>query len=173
MYFFIAQGVGVIALIIGIIMFQLNKRRDILWLQTIYNLLYGVQYLLLGSLNSFFMCIIGAARGIVFSFDSKFSKKVNVYILISFIILATVVSLFNWNGILSLLGCIGTIVSTVAIWQKNEKRIRILYLISAIVWLLHDVIIGSYAATLDTFILTCSIIIGIYRFDIKGKANTK
>lgn len=167
MNFWIIQGLGFAAFLVGISIYQFNKRRTILSLQTVYNLLFGIQYLLLGSLNSMLMCVIGAGRNIIFCYDSRFSKKTRYFILSFFIVFPVVLTSFNWNGILSLLGCLGSILSALAVWHQNERNIRILSLFSAIVWLLHDVLIDSYAAIIDGILLISSIIIGICRFDIK------
>ena len=75
MDFILIQGVGALAFMLGIIMYQVNRRSRILILQTIYNLLYGVQYFLLGGVNSMLMCIIGAVRNLVFYNDDKISKR--------------------------------------------------------------------------------------------------
>jgi len=82
MNFWIIQGLGFTAFLIGISMYQLNKRRIILSLQATHSLLFGIHYLLLGSLNSMLMCISGAGRNIIFQYDNRFSKKVR-YITIS------------------------------------------------------------------------------------------
>ena len=171
MNFWVIQGLGFAAFLIGISTYQFNKRTTILSLQTVYNLLFGIQYLLLGSLNSMLMCVTGAGRNIIFCYDDSLNKKARYFILIFFIVLSLVLTGIYWNGILSLLGCAGSILSTLAVWQRSEKNIRIISLISAIVWLLHDVLIGSYAAIVDGSIVIAAIIVGIYRFDIKKVSN--
>lgn len=167
MNFWVIQGLGFIAFLIGITTYQFNNRRTILSLLTVYNSLFGIQYLLLGSLNSMLLCMIGAGRNIVFYYDNKFGRKARYFILSFFIAVTLVLTWLNWNGILSFLGCIGTILSTLSLWQKNERNIRILSLLSGFFWLAHDILIGSYAAVIDGILLTVSIIIAMYRFDIK------
>lgn len=168
------QGLGILAFAIGIITYQFNKKKTILMLLIIFNLIYGVQYLLLGSPNSMFMCIFGAVRNAIFYFENKFSIRIRYYILSFFIVLSIAITTLNFNGILSILSCVGAILSTLAVWYTKEKSMRFWSFLSACVWLAHDIIIGSYAAILDTSIVTISILIGIYRFDIKGcKASLK
>lgn len=163
----VIQGLGFVAFFIGIVTYQFNKKKTILILLTVYNLLFGIQYFLLGSRNSMLMCIIGSGRNIILCYDYRYSKKVRYFILTFFIALILELTRRNWNGILSLLSCLGAVLSTLAVWQQRERDIRIISLLSAIVWLSHDILIRSYAAIIDGSIIIAAIIIGIYRFDIK------
>lgn len=163
--FLFVQGIGVIALLLEILIYQINRRRYILILQAICNLLFAVQYLLLNSINSMCMCLLGTIRNVVFANNDRY-EKIKYYILSGFILMAVLITTVNWNGILSLLACIGTILTTLAVWQNKEKYIRLLSLFSMIVWLLHDILIVSYAAVICDSIAICSILIGVYRFDI-------
>jgi hypothetical protein len=167
MNFILVQGLGFVALSVGICSYQLNKRKHILLVQSIYHLLFGLQYLLLGSLVSMLLCIIGTARNIIFTYDYKYSKKTRYIILIS-IILSTIISTYYfWNGYLGLFSFMGTMLETLATWQYEEKHIREVSLFCLVTWLVHDILIGSYGAVIDDLSLVGSIIIGMFRFDSK------
>ena len=167
MNFILIQGIGFLALILGMVTYQINKRKNILILQTICNVLYGTQYFLLGSVNSMFMCLIGAVRNTIFCYDSKMSNRNRRFMLIAIIALLIISTIFYWNGILSFLGCAASIISTLAVWQKKEKNIRILSFISFTIWMGHDILIGSYAGIIDNIMILISILAGMYRFDTK------
>jgi hypothetical protein len=56
-----------------------------------------------------------------------------------------------------------------AVWQKNPRMIRLLSLLSPPLWLIYNVLSGSYPGILSEIFLLTSTLIGIYRFDIRKK----
>lgn len=173
MDFIIIQGIGFVGSFINLYTFQINRRKRILTLQTFVNIIFALQYLFLHSTNSAIMCMIGGVRNIAFFYDNKYSENIKNIMLAAFMVVILISTYINWIGILSLLGCLGAIVATIAVWFRNEKYIRIASLLATIIWLAHDIIIGSYAAIIDGIFLMISIMVGIYRFDVKKNVKMR
>ena len=64
---------------------------------------------------------------------------------------------------------IGSLLSTVALWMKTSKKIRLISFFSGPCWLIYNVVNGAYSAAVNELIATTSIVIGILRHDIKKK----
>lgn len=89
----------------------------------------------------------------------EINKKVDLIILIITVILIIGLTIFTYNGPLSLLSVIATLVTTYALWQKNVKTYKILGLIAGILWLAYNIFIMSIMGIiLETILVICSII---------------
>lgn len=102
------------------------------------------------------MCLLkgysGAAMGLVSLYRDIFlliyarkknSKKIDIFILITSIVLIITLSLITYDGIFSMLSILATLITTFAIWQKNVKYYKLLGIISSLLWMLYNVFIFS------------------------------
>lgn len=100
----------------------------------------------------------------------EINKKVDFIILIITVILIIGLTIFTYNGPLSLLSVVATLVTTYALWQKNVKIYKILGLIAGILWLAYNIFIMSIMGIiLETILVICSII--GYIKDIKNETK--
>lgn len=91
--------------------------------------------------------------------EKEINKKLDFFILIITVILIIVLTIFTYNGPLSLLSVLATLVTTFALWQKNVKIYKILGVIAGILWLAYNVVIMSIMGLiLESILLICSTI---------------
>ncbi len=87
------------------------------------------------------------------------NKKIDLIILIVTVVLMITLTIFTYNGPLSLLSVIATLVTTYALWQKNVKTYKILGLIAGILWLFYNIFIMSIMGIiLQSILVICSTI---------------
>ena len=82
-----------------------------------------------------------------------------------------VLTIFTYNGLGSLLSVIATLVSTVAIWQKETKYYKYLGIPISIFWLGYNIYLKAIFAIILETILFISVISGCvleYRKDNHG-----
>ncbi len=96
----------------------------------------------------------------------EISKKLDVIILIITVILIITLTIFTYDGPLSLLSVIATLVTTFALWQKDVKTYKILGLIAGILWLAYNIFIMSIMGIILELILVICSAVG-YIKDIK------
>lgn len=96
----------------------------------------------------------------------KINKKLDLIILIVTVILIVALTIFTYNGPLSLLSVVATLVTTFALWQKDVKMYKVLGLIAGILWLAYNIFIMSIMGIILELILVICSIIG-YIKDIK------
>jgi hypothetical protein len=92
-----------------------------------------------------------------------------------FLIVIFAITVVSFEGLLSVLGCVATIFTTVAAFRKDDQRLRQLMLIGTLIWILHNYLAGSPGAVLMETIFIVSNIIGYYRYYIKpelGDSNS-
>lgn len=157
------QLVGFVALAVGLLGFQANKRGNMLKFQVAASVLYAVHFYLLGAFTGAVMNGVNAGRNYAFF---KIAKR--TWLLpAGFMIIFALAGIITWQGPLSVLPTLAMLTGTLAFWQKNPTTIRLLELISPPLWFAYNAVAGSYPGMLAEIILFCSIILGIYRFDIK------
>ena len=87
------------------------------------------------------------------------NKKLDIVVLVTTVILIIVLTIFTYNGPLSLLSVVATLITTFALWQKNVKMYKILGVIASILWLAYNIFIMSIMGiVLEVILLICSII---------------
>lgn len=87
------------------------------------------------------------------------NKKLDISILIITVILIVALTIFTYNGPLSLLSVVATLITTFSLWQKNTKMYKILGIIAGILWLSYNIFIMSIMGIiLETILLICSTI---------------
>lgn len=87
------------------------------------------------------------------------NKKLDLVILIITVLLMVILTIFTYNGPLSLLSVVATLVTTFALWQKDVKTYKILGLIAGILWLAYNIFIMSIMGIiLELILVICSIV---------------
>lgn len=121
--------------------------------------------MLLGHWTAAFLGLLAVAR---YS-SSIFTTSVSVMWIFLVIILA--ISFFSFEGLLSVLSCVATALTTIAAFSKNDKRLRQLMLIGTMVWIAHNYIAGSPGAVLMEAIFIVSNLVGYFRYYIRPKSK--
>lgn len=135
------------------------------------SLLYGIQYILLGAYTGAIINFIGSARSGSYMLKNK-NKVLSMYLLpVIFCFIYIMNGIFTWDGWLSLLPTIASIIYCLAIWQDNVKVIRKISLIFQILWLIYALAVGAYVAVITEIVLIISTIIAIIKLDIIPKNN--
>lgn len=164
--FYLAQAFGVVALIILILSFQKNKKEILLKYQIFSSLFFALQYLCLNAITGFLMNIMTMIRNIVFK---KYENKVPVGYLIITILLMVLLSVFSYNGIISVLPTIAVILYSIAVWQKNLTITRIVEVISCTLFIIYNINVLAISGLISTIIELIFALVAIYRFDIKRR----
>ena len=97
------------------------------------------------------------------------NERFDVAVLIITIALVIVLTIFTYNGLLSLLSVVATLITTFALWQKDVKRYKILGVVAGILWLAYNIFINSIMGIILEIILVISSIIGCIKEFKKSK----
>ena len=168
--FYLTQVFGLIALIILISSFQQNNKKKLLKYQIFSSVFFSVYYLLLNATTGFLVNAMNVIRNIMFS---KLGKKIPIFysgIVVSFFI---VMSIVFYDGLISLLPFIATIMYTIVISQKNLTITRIVVLITCLLSIIYNIEMSAVTALIASILEFTSVVISIYRFDIKKKKRRK
>ena len=165
----IAQALGFVALAILIIVFQKNNRKTMLQLMMVAAFLFSVHFFMLGAMTGAAMNLLNVFRSYVFANreDKKWAK--HGWWLYVFLFLVAILGIFTWDGYYSALALFAVAVQTFAFWSKNTNVIRLISLIVPPCWFAYNFIVGSIPGMVTEVLILASILVGIYRFDIKKR----
>lgn len=162
------QLIGAVGIISSIISFQCRKHKSLMIFRTGNELLFAVQYIMLGAYTGAAMNLIGCLRNVIFARTVEKGKSTMMQRIL-FSVLFIIFSLITWTGLKSILIGIAKVVSTAAYGNKNVAIVRIMILFTSISWFIYNAMVGSIAGCICELFTICSIIVGIVRIDIKRK----
>jgi hypothetical protein len=79
------------------------------------------------------------------------------------------VTVFTYEGLLSILSCGASLIQTTAAFCRNDKILRQTMIIGTVVWITHNVLAESPGAVLLESLFLCSNLAGYYRYYIRRK----
>lgn len=165
--FYIGQGLGAIAVILGFINYQTKTRKQLLVVHIATTLCFSLHYLCLGGWAGMVMNAVGIVRNLVFYYTDK--KKIsNRYAAIFFAIIMGILgittSLIAKEGIYFVLSIVGLVINSYAMSFSNPNNIRKSILITSPMVLIYDAFILSIGGMIYESVVIISSIIGIIRY---------
>lgn len=165
----ILGGLGISA---SIMAFQFKKHGAILFFRTLNEVLFTLQYFLLGAYTGMAASIIGCARNIIFKKRVAKGKDTRLFIAV-FSLLFLLFGLVFWEGPKSILIIVAKVLSTVAYGNKNTTVMRLIILVTSTSWLIYNYFVCSIAGVVCEALTLLSLVIGIVRLDILPKMAKK
>lgn len=169
----LAQIIGVFAVITFLLSYQQKKRKNIIVWNATSRILYILQYLILGAFEGVVLDILGTISSVAAQKkDSKIIKKNLIFFIIGINLLIITAGLFLYENIFSLFPIVGVVLHTSAFWITEEKIIRRVSFIGSPFWLVYNLASLAYGSAIGDILSMISIGTAIYRYDIRGKANS-
>jgi len=167
----IAQLFGFVALTLLLFSIQSNKKRTVLFFQILANAFFGLQYIILQTVSAALMNFVAIFRSVVYYLYAKKDKKAPVIVLLFLLILIIILSISTFNGLISLLPVIATVVYTYGTWQDNMTIYRLIVIVGAIFWLIFNVEVGAYVSVFSSILELISGIVAVCRYDLKKNVS--
>lgn len=164
---FIAQTVGIAAMVINILAVQFKKPSQFFVCRMVSSFLWGINFLLLGSPTGAIINIGNIIRSI-FLLNKKTSTKPFLWITLAIYALAGALTMdytLSWMLLLDILIVLSQWVDSVGMWSNNFRNIRYcqLFAISP-VWLTHNIVVFSIGGILTEVFTIISTIIALIRY---------
>ncbi|MBE7024885.1 MAG: YgjV family protein [Ruminococcaceae bacterium] len=163
--YYIAQGIGMIALLIAILSFQQNTQKRIVTFQMVSSVFFCVHFCMLGAVLGGVLNGIGIFRAAIFRQRDKAWASNKLWFVL-FCILCIAAGLFFWEGPISLFPILSMILTTVAFWIKNARAVRFVTMPSSPLWMVYNWINHSYPGFFTEVCVLSSILVAIFRYDI-------
>lgn len=158
--FFIAQVFGLISLLLAIVTIPQKSKNKYIIFYILQNVTSGIQYIFLGKMIAFYLCLICILRLIVYYFRKKYSRGLNVAILIFFIVLNLVVSIITFEAWYDIFPIIGSTAICYTIWQERVFVIRLGAIITKLMWGIYNLITLAYfSLVMDVLIIAWTVFV--------------
>ena len=161
----IAHIIGIIALGLAVISYQQKTHRSILAFRLSANALFCVHFIMLGAVTGGILNAVAATRAIVFVNKGKKWADNRAWLWI-FCVVSVIVGILTWKNYYSILPMLGMLCTTVALWIKTPKYVRLVAFPSSPMWLVYNAVSNSFAGAITELISMCSIIVAIIRLDL-------
>ena len=170
-----SQIVGLTAVGLYLLSYQLKKRSHIVWVTCISNALYVLQYLMLGAFSGAVMDFMSTVASFFAGtkHSPKFSKYSKLIALVNMLLIVAAgltIAIIRRDPI-ELIPIAGALLQTGGLWFEDEQTIRKFGLCSAPFWLVYNYISQAYGAALGSVIAIVSIIIAMVRYRKKTTDN--
>lgn len=133
-------------------------------MQVIANGIYGIEYLLLGAFSAASMNFLSFLRLLVYYFYALLNIKMPKWILFVFITLVLLLGIITYDGLISLLPIIITVLYTYAFWQNNLNVARIIYIVAAIIWIYYNYEVGAYVGIIGNVLEIITGLISLIKY---------
>ncbi len=160
----LAQILALFAILFWVISILLKNKKNILLMQVIANGIYGIEYLLLGAFSAASMNFLSFLRLLVYYFYTSLNIKMPKWILFVFIALVLLFGIITYDGLISLLPIIITVLYTYAFWQNNLNVARIIYIVAAIIWIYYNYEVGAYVGIIGNALEITTELISLIKY---------
>ena len=161
------QIIGFVGTALFFASYQCKNSKNLFRVQFLSYLCYTTHLLLLGAITGGISYIINTIRS--FCLGSKWAfphSKAMCGILCTMQLLALV---FTWSGWISILPVAANIAATIGGYTHNARKIRVAGMfINSPLWIIYDILVGSWAGILDEIVTEASMIISIIRYGWKA-----
>ena len=165
----LVQGIGFLGMACTVLAFQCKGYRKLVGLRGVTELLFGLQYILLGAYSGAAADFVGCLRNGIFLECDRRKRSLRPWRLV-FCGIFVIMSLLTWAGPKSLLSAVAKVASTIGYGSSDPRLIRLITLCSSCCWLIYNVLVFSLAGIVCEIITLVSVGIGILRFDILKRA---
>ena len=159
--FWLARGVGLVALCIGL---RANLRRSDASMKrnmSIASALWGVYYLLLGGYTAAATSLISMSRQLVTSRLDLLNARVQRRVEFGYYGAAMVICALTWHGWVSLLPAVATMVSTFAMFRLKFERFRWAMVVSGVIWCANAFYFQAWEQLISVSMSIGTILIGL------------
>lgn len=163
-----AQIVGLAGIVLSLLSFQMKQRKQVMLFQMLASAAFCIQLFMVGAVTGGFIDSISFVRTAVFSQNHRKWASSPVWLAV-FVIAMIATGIVTWQNAWSLLPILGSVLSTVALWMKEAKHIRLVSFFVGPCWLVYNLIHGAYTGALNEVLAMSSIVIGMLRHDRKEK----
>ena len=164
MAYYIGQAIGVLVAIGAVVNLQLKKKRQMLLLSIVVNMLSALNILLLGQSGSGVVIMVVAIVQILFSlWHDKKDTDVTLIEKILFFILYVFGGALAYKSPIDLLSIVAAVCYMFAMFQKKEQNIRLFLLVNMSSWTVYFIVLKSTAVFAQLAGIISSLI-ALYRY---------
>lgn len=158
------QLIGFVGVAFFILSYQIKSNRALFLFQLIGSIIFCVQFFIMGAYSGALSLVVNIIRNLLLLKVKEWSWVKNKVTLACIIAVLAVITIYTWDGMLSLMPFISVAVTSIGYWTDNAQKIRLSQMVGSPVILVYDAIIRSWGGVLNETIVIISIFVSIARF---------
>ena len=158
---------SILAFLALVISICIKERKKSLCVQSLNCLFEAVYDFIISAYTGAVLSIINFIRTFIFINKNKINKRIYFFILIFFEGIIIINCVLTWNGLISLLPTIGSIIRTYCLWQSDMRLVRISRITTGIFYGTYYIFYQSWFMVLGDLILLLVGIYAVYKNDLK------
>ena len=158
---------SILAFIALILSICIKDRKKSLFIQSLNCLFEAIYGFIINAFTGAVLSIVNFIRTFIFIQSEKINKRIYLLVLIIFESIIIGNCIYTWNGFISLLPTIGSMIRTYCLWQTDMKLVRISGMTTGITYGLYYSYYESWWLVFGDIILIVISIINICKRDIK------
>lgn len=163
----LVQIIGLMGTALFFLSYQCKSNRNLFRIQFLSYVCYTVHLLLLGAVTGGVSYVLNTLRSFCLGSRWKFARSRTMCAIIC--ALQVIALIFTWSGWISVLPVAANIAATIGGYTHNPRKIRIAGMfINSPLWILYDIMVGSWAGILDEIVTEASMILSIIRYGWKN-----
>lgn len=167
MNFLFVQAIGIVGTVLFFLSYQCKSNKNLFRVQFVSYLCYTTHLLLLGAVTGGISYILNTVRSFCLGGKNAFLRSKAMCAIICALQLVTLY--FTWDGWPSILPVAANIAATIGGYTYNARKIRIAGIfINSPLWIVYDILVGSWAGIIDEVVSEASMILSIYRYGWKN-----
>lgn len=175
MEFWVAQAIALVICALSAVGYFKKNKESFLLVQIICNVLYCIQYALLGVLSGIVCNLLTIVKFISFRADAKSGRTTSLGKSLVFCVLSVVLGLVAIDSWFSFIPIVIAVMLTFATAQDNPVILRLAYALSNILWIVFNFMGRAYVSALYCaveLIVSLASVMLIYRKNRAQKADT-
>ena len=153
------QAIGLFGTVLFFMSYQCKNNRTLFRVQFVSYLCYTVHLLMLGAITGGISYVLNTVRSFCLGSRSSFLKGKTMCAALC--VMQAAALIFTWDG--------WNIAATIGGYTYSPKKIRLVGMfVNSPLWIIYDVIIGSWAGILDEIVTEISMIVSIFRYGWKN-----
>lgn len=165
--FILIQGIGLVGTVLFFASFQCRQNKNLFRVQFLSYLFYTMHLFMLNANTGAVSYILNTFRSFCLGSKWEFAKSRKMCIFICLLQCGALA--LTWSGWISILPVAANIAATIGGYTHNPRKIRVTGMfINSPLWIVYDILVGSWAGILDEVVSEASMIISIVRFGWKN-----
>ncbi|MBQ9060984.1 MAG: YgjV family protein [Firmicutes bacterium] len=166
----IANGFGILSTICFVVSFQVKSNKGLYIIQSVANVFYGLQFLLLGAFGGLFNMAMQIVRNLLICKKSDWKWLQHPAAAPLLCLPSLIWMIGTWSGPQDLLPFIAMAVGTFGYWTDDAKKLRIAEMTGVSpAWLAYDLLAGAHGGVINEAVILGSVLFSILR--LKGRNN--
>ena len=164
------QALGILATVLTCFSYQLNRRTTVLFAQSLATASVCASYFLLGATSGFVLNIVCLVRLVSYYFAEK-NLRLRKILSLFFACAMAVAGAVSWESWFSLFIIVALCVNTLFLGIASPQNIRKSVVCTSSMIIVYNAFVFSVGGLLNETVAVVSSIIGIVRFQKKGKED--